>query len=234
MIERRKWLRTLRKENERQEDLLSPVFDERWGEVDDLHRTYVAAFLSRLPEKGTVLDAACGTGKYFQIVLEAGRTLLGVDHSGGHLTRARKKFPNVPTEKHDLQELPYHEEFDGVMCIDAMEFVPPEDWPVVMARFWQATHSDGWLYLTIELSADEALTLATEDARRSGLPIVNGEAIWDDPDGAYYHYYPSIPQVHAWVTDAGFEIEEETEGPRQDDGYAYHHVLARVTSGPQH
>jgi hypothetical protein len=35
MIERRKWLRTLRKENERQEDLLAPVFDERWGEVDD-------------------------------------------------------------------------------------------------------------------------------------------------------------------------------------------------------
>jgi ubiquinone/menaquinone biosynthesis C-methylase UbiE len=90
MIERRTWLKTLRKENERQEDLLSPVFDERWGEVD-LHRAYVAAFLSRLPEKGAVLDAACGTGKHFQMVLEAGRTLLGVDHSGGHLTRAREK-----------------------------------------------------------------------------------------------------------------------------------------------
>jgi hypothetical protein len=40
------------------------------------------------------------------MVLEAGRTLLGVDYSGGHLTRAREKFPSVPTEKHDLQELP--------------------------------------------------------------------------------------------------------------------------------
>jgi SAM-dependent methyltransferase len=135
MIERRKWLRTLRKENERQEDLLSPVFDERWGEVDDLHRTYVAAFLSRLPGTGVVLDAACGTGKYFQMVLDTGLTLLGVDHSSGHLTRARQKFPHVSTEKHDLQELPYRQVFDGVMCIDAMEFVPPEDWPMVVARF---------------------------------------------------------------------------------------------------
>jgi cyclopropane fatty-acyl-phospholipid synthase-like methyltransferase len=232
MIERRKWLRTLRKENERQEDLLSPVFDERWGEVDDLHRTYVAAFLSRLPESGVVLDAPCGTGKYFQMVLDAGLTLLGVDHSSGHLTRARQKFPHVSTEKHDLQELPYRQEFDGVMCIDAMEFVPPEDWPVVMARFRQATRSDGWLYLTIELAPDKELTLATEKARRSGLPVVSGEALWDDPDGAYYHYYPSIPRVRAWLADAGFKIEEEVEGPREDEGYAYHHVLARLASVP--
>ena len=231
MIERRNWLRNLPRENERQEDLLSPVFDERWGEVDDLHRSYVAAFLSRLPGRGVVLDAACGTGKYFQMVLDAGRTLLGVDHSSGHLTRARQKFPHVPTEKHDLQELPYREEFDGVMCIDAMEFFPPEDWPVVMGRFRQATRSDGWLYLTIELAPDEELTLATEKARRSGLPVVSGEALWDDPDGAYYHYYPSIPQVHGWLADAGFEIEEEGEGPREDEGYAYHHALARVASG---
>lgn len=118
------------------------------------------------------------------------------------------------------------------MCIDAMEFVPPEDWPVVIGRLRQATRSDGWLYLTIELAPDEDLTPATEMARRSGLPVVSGEAMWDDPYGAYYHFYPSIPQVHAWLADAGFEIEEETEGSRVDDGYAYHHVLARVTSGP--
>jgi SAM-dependent methyltransferase len=227
-MERRKWLRTLRTENERQEDLLSPIFDERWGEVDHVHRTYVSMFLSRLPERGNVLDAACGTGKYFQMVLETGRTLLGVDHSSGHLTRAREKFPQVPTEKHDLQELPFHEEFDGVMCVDAMEFVPPEDWPVVVGRFRQATRIDGWFYLTIELAPEEELTLATEKARLSGIPVVSGEAIWDDPYGAYYHYYPSIPQVQAWLATAGFEIEEETEGPREDGGYAYHHVLAHV------
>jgi SAM-dependent methyltransferase len=232
MIERREWLRALRMENERQEDLLSPVFDERWGEASDLHRTYVSAFLSRLPGRGSVLDAACGTGKYFEMVLEAGRTLLGVDHSGGHLTRAREKFPHVPTEKHDLQELPFYEEFDGVMCIDAMEFVPPEDWPVVIGRFRQAARMHGWLYLTIELAPAEELTEATEKARRSRLPVVSGEAMWDDPEGAYYHYYPSISQVHAWLASAGFQIEEETEGPREDEGYAYHHVLGHVALGP--
>ena len=36
------------------------------------------------------------------------------------------------TDKSDLQELPYRGAFDGVLCVDAMEFVPPEDWPVVL------------------------------------------------------------------------------------------------------
>jgi hypothetical protein len=33
-------------------------------------------------------------------------------------------------------------------------------------------------------------------------------------------------------TGAGFVIEEEAEGPRIDDEYAYHHVLARVEVAP--
>ena len=97
-----------------------------------------------------MLDAVCGTGKYFPMVLAAGRLLLGVDHAGAPLAIAAAKFPQVPTERHDLQELPYRGEFDGVLCVDAMEFVPPEEWPPVLERFRRALHSGGWLYLTVE------------------------------------------------------------------------------------
>jgi ubiquinone/menaquinone biosynthesis C-methylase UbiE len=65
----------------------------------------VGRFDQLLPAAGRVLDAACGTGKYFPMVLASGRRLLGVDHAGGHLTIAAAKFPQVPTEKHDLQDL---------------------------------------------------------------------------------------------------------------------------------
>ena len=51
--------------------------------------------------------------------------------------------------------------------------------------------------------------------------------IWDDPDGAYYHHYPSVELARSWLADAGFEIVEETEGP-WDEGYAYHHVLSHA------
>src|SRR5688572_6898836 len=68
-IERATWLRTNRQENVRQEDDLAPDYDALWGEIDETHRAFVAKFLSLLPPDGKVLDAACGTGKYFPQVI---------------------------------------------------------------------------------------------------------------------------------------------------------------------
>lgn len=211
--------------NEQEEDALAPVFDEQWGQIEDTHRAFVERFLSMLPTDGRVLDAACGPGKYFQMVLASGRSLLGVDHSGAYLASARAKFPDVPTAKHDLQDLPYRDEFEGVMCVDAMEMIPPEDWPVVLDRFRRALRPAGWLYLTVERLHEEEVRALNEDARRSGLPVVDGEVLWD---GYGYHHYPTMERVRAWLAEAGFAIEEEAEGPWHEEGYAYHHVLARV------
>jgi len=232
--DREAWLRNLRRVNEQQEDALAPDYDAQWGEIEDTHRAFVGRFLSMLPPEGRVLEAACGTGKYFPMVLASGRSLLGVDHSGAYLANAGAKFPSVPTEKHDLQDLGYRDEFDGVMCVDAMEFVPPEDWPGILERFRRALRPGGWLYLTVELAPEDRVRALNEEARRSGLPVVDGEVIWDEPDG-YYHYYPSMQQVRAWVADAGFAIEEEAEGPwheEEEDQYAYHHVLAHAEAPP--
>jgi SAM-dependent methyltransferase len=225
------WLRDRRRVNEQQEDALAGDYDAQWGEIEPAHQGFVERFLSELPPAGTVLDAACGTGKYLAMVLASGRSLLGVDNAGASLAIAAAKFPQIPTEWHDLQELPYRSEFDGVLCVDAMEFVPPEDWPVVLERFHGALRSGGWLYLTVELAPADRVRAANQAARRSGLPVVDGEVIWDEPDGCYHHY-PSIQQVRTWLADAGFAIEEEAEGPWHDEGYAYHHMLARVAAPP--
>jgi SAM-dependent methyltransferase len=222
------WVRSLRRVNEQQENALAPVFDASWGEIEAPHQAFVEQFLSKLPPDGRVLDAACGTGKYFPLVLAAGRSLLGVDHSGAYLANAGTKFPHVPTEKHDLQDLPYRDEFDGVLCMDAMEFVPPEDWPGILARFRRALHREGWLYLTVELAPDDQVRALTEEARRSGHPVVEGEVLWHELEGLLYHYYPSMEQVRAWLADAGFAIAQELEGPWHEEEHAYHHVLARA------
>jgi hypothetical protein len=52
-----------------------------------------------------------------------------------------------------------------------------------------------------------------------GLPLVDSEVIWDEPDG-YYHRYPSMQQIRTWLADAGFAIQEEAEGPWHQKGYA--------------
>jgi SAM-dependent methyltransferase len=231
--DREAWVRNLRRVNEEQENALAADYDNNWSEIEDTHRAFVERFLTVLPINGRVLDAACGTGKYFSMVLASGRSLLGVDHAGAYLATAKAKFPRVLTEKRDLQELPYRDEFDGVMCVDAMEFVPPEEWPVVLNRFRRALRQGGWLYLTVELAPESRVRAVNEEARKFGLPVVEGEwagQILEPPDD-YYHYYPSISQVRKWIADAGFVIEEEAEGPWHDQ-YAYHHVRARLEPLP--
>jgi SAM-dependent methyltransferase len=230
--ERMAWLQELRRVDERQEDALAGDFDANWGKIEPTHQAFIERFLSRLPSGGRVLDAACGTGKYFPMVLASGRRLLGVDHAGALLANAAAKFPQVPTDQHDLQDLPYQGEFDGVLCVDAMEFVPPEDWPPVLERFRQALRPEGWLYLTVELASDDRVRAATQAARQRGLPVVDGEVIWEEPDG-YYHHYPSMGQVRTWLAGAGYAIGEEAEGPWHQEGYAYHHVLARLAAPPE-
>ena len=59
--------------------------------------------------------------------------------------------------------------------------------------------------------------------------MVDGEVIWDEPDG--YHHYPAMPQVQSWLADAGFALDEEAEGLARG-GYAYHHLLARLAARP--
>src|SRR5215217_6460794 len=102
------------------------------------------------PGCGSGLDAACGTGKYFAMVQDAGRRVVGTDQSTGMLGRARARFPAVPLERVGLQELDFAAEFDAVMCVDAMENVPPEDWPKVVGNLARALRPGGQLYLTVE------------------------------------------------------------------------------------
>ena len=100
---------------------------------------------------------------------------------------------------------------------------------MVLGRFHRALRPGGWLYLTVELAREAQVRAANQAARRSGLPVVDGEVIWDEPDG-YYHHYPSMQQVRAWLADAGFAIDQEAEGSWHQEGYAYHHVLARAAA----
>ena len=110
-----------------------------------------------------------------------------------------------------------------MMCIDAMEMIPPEDWQAILGRFRRALRRNGLLYLTVERHAEELVRTRNEEARRRGLPVVDGEVMWEDSG---YHFYPGMERVRGWLKDSGFTVEDDAEGPWE--GYAYHHVLARI------
>jgi ubiquinone/menaquinone biosynthesis C-methylase UbiE len=207
---------------ERFDTLYAATYDQDDVPITPTHRRFVTNLIGRCPPGGRILDAACGTGKYFAMLLDAGRQPVGADQSGGMLAQARRKFPDVAVEKVGLEELSYTAEFDGVMCVDAMENVFPEDWQLVLANLRRALRPGGSLYLTVELIDEGELEAVFAEATAQGLPVVRGE---HTSRGGGYHYYPCLDQVAAWVRDVGLRAIED--GHSEGDGYGYYHLLSR-------
>jgi ubiquinone/menaquinone biosynthesis C-methylase UbiE len=226
-VDREAWLRERRQTAEERHDAIHAfTYDERYGEIGPTHRRFVADLLERCPPGGTVLDAACGTGKYFAMVLDSGRRVVGTDQSTGMLARARARFPVVPLERVGLQELAFDAELDAVMCIDAMENIPPEDWPRVVANLRRGAWPGGPVYLTVEQVIEAELERVFAEATARGLPVVRGEMV-----GEGYHYYPSREQVGGWLEQAGLAVVSEDVSD-EGDGYGYLHLLTRAGEAP--
>lgn len=219
-MERHEFLKEKRRlAEERMNILFAPLYDDKWGAyINPSHREFLHKFLALCPLGCAVLDAACGTGKYWPLIRDSGRMVVGIDQSAEMLKRAQAKFPEVPVRKLGLQELDDENVFDAIICIDALENICPEDWPVVLGNFSQALRPQGLLYFTVELAEPQATQVAFEQGQQLGLPVVYGE--WVHEGG--YHYYPAITQVQNWVAATPMRVLDETAG----DGY--HHFIYQL------
>ena len=222
--DRREWLVERRAAVKEDYTRDAPTYDAGYEPVTAVHRRFVARLIETCPDGGMVLDAACGTGPYLGMVLDAGRHVVGTDQSTGMLAQARAKHPGARHEQVGLQELEFDREFDAAMCIDAMEHVPPEDWPLVLANLRRALRPGGHLYLTVEEVDRRDLDRAFKEATVAGLPAIHGEHVGAETGG--YHYYPDREQVRRWLAAEGFEPVDEAD--EWFDGYGYYHVLVRA------
>jgi SAM-dependent methyltransferase len=200
---------------QRFDTLHSPDYDENWGTISPSHAVFVTRLTTLVRPGGDVLDAACGTGKYWPALLAVGLRVTGVDQSAGMLAQARRKHPEVPTRILALQDVAgaadLRDRFDGLLCVDALENVGPEDWPGVVAGLAAALKPRAPAYVTVEV-LDGPLP-APVDPRQ-----VPGEHF----EGGGYHYYPARDQARDWLRAAGFRIEDE-----QEADYYWHFLLAR-------
>lgn len=222
-MDRISWLREMQRDcEEKYDDNYAPQYWEKYGLYSNItHQQFLQEFLSHLSSNSTILDAACGAGRYEPFLLEKGHSIIGIDQSRGMLARAKEKFPYVKYEKIRLQEIAYQAIFDGVICMDAMENVCPEDWALVLNNFYRAIKPYGYLYFTAETleNADEnEIKRAFERSQQAGLPVVYGEF----PDEEVYHYHPTNQEVKEWAQKAGFEILREANGE-----IWYFHILLR-------
>ena len=215
---RLEWLKEKRAMAEKRYDtLFAADYDDKWGQIEKSHEENLRYFLSLIPKGSKLLDAACGTGKYWTIIASEGFDIVGIDQSQRMLNHATAKNPNVWVEKRGLQEICYENGFYGITCIDAMENVFPEDWPIVLTNFQRALKKGGYLYFTVEIIDKAEIKNALKKGIEMGLPIIEGEYAHEGG----YHYYPSIEKVKEWIDRSSFKILKENAS----DGY--HHFIIR-------
>jgi len=191
------------------------------------HTTFIDGLLASCPRDGIVLDAPCGTGQYFARVRDAGRRVVGIDQSAGMLDQARRRGLAERVERLGLQEMAFEAEFDGAMTVDAMENVPPEEWPLVVRNLRRAVKPGGYLYMTVEEVEQNDIDEAWDRNRELGLPAVRGEIVEGDTAG--YHFYPGRDQVREWLAAEGLEIVDEAFD--QEDGWGYWHLFLSTPTG---
>jgi SAM-dependent methyltransferase len=226
-MDRSAWLNAMRRDCEVKYDIRWAPFYRESASLypNPTHQAFIQAFLNLLPQASTLLDAACGAGRYVPDLLAKGHTVIGLDQAQGMLDVARARFPSVHFEKVGLQEMAFQDVFGGAICMDAMENVCPEEWPIVLSNFHRALKAGGYLYFTaetIENADEDEIREAFARAQQAGLPVVYGE--WPDEDEVY-HFHPANQQVKAWVQDAGFEILKEGSSKW------YFHLLVRNADG---
>ena len=105
-----------------------------------------------------------------------------------------------------LQDIAYRHEFEAVLTIDAMENVPPEDWPLVLSNLRRAVRPGGYLCMSVEEADDTAIDEAFDALSRKGMPSVRGEVTEGD---VAYHYYPGRDRVLDWLAVEGLSVVEQ-------------------------
>jgi SAM-dependent methyltransferase len=228
-MKREEWLAERRAAVEADYTHEAPTYDAGYDPATPEHRRFVSRLIDTCPPQGVLLDAPCGTGTYVGMVLAAGREVVGIDQSAGMLEQARSKHPGVRFERIGLQELAFDAEFDAAMCVDAMENVPPEDWPRVLGNLARAVRPGAHVYLTVEEIERREIDVAFETAKAAGLPAVYGEVVEGDTAG--YHFYADRDRIQGWLTEAGFEVIDDAD--EWLEGYGYHHLSLRARSDPR-
>lgn len=142
------------------EKILSAYEDlsEKYNEMIDYkpHNAYYDRpnTLSLFPEKLErlkILDAACGPGKYAEILISKGARVTGFDFSAKMIALAQKRNNNQSDFfVHDLtQPLDMFADgtFDIVLCALALEYV--EDWNATIREFNRVLRLGGMLVISI-------------------------------------------------------------------------------------
>lgn len=113
-----------------------------------------AAFLSFIPAGGRILDLGCGAGRDVRYFKSNGYEVVGIDASA-EMVAATKSVSDAEVYEMRFDEIPYHNEFDGVWACASLLHVPEEALEEILEQSITALRSKGAMYLSFKLGPSE-------------------------------------------------------------------------------
>ena len=124
----------------------APTYDDPSNGLFALDQRAIDAILDDLPI-GDALDAACGTGRFSERLVERGHRVVGVDSSPEMLEVARAKVPAADLHLGELDDLPVPDaSVDVVVCALALAHVP--DLAPVLAELARVVRPGGHVVIS--------------------------------------------------------------------------------------
>jgi SAM-dependent methyltransferase len=122
------------------------TYDQPGNPAFALDQPIVEEIIETLPA-GTALDAACGTGRFAQLLAERGHRVIGVDSSPDMLERARVRVPEGEFLLGELSRLPIDDQaVDLVVCSLALAHIRVLE--PVFAEFARVLRPGGYLVIS--------------------------------------------------------------------------------------
>lgn len=110
----------------------------------DMSQVY-SHFLKYLPEKASILDAGCGSGRDSLFFINEGFVVTAIDASKVMCDAASKTI-NQPVLHQNFYEINFDHCFDGIWACASLLHIPEADLPMILQRMFTSLLSGGVLY----------------------------------------------------------------------------------------
>ncbi len=171
--------------------------------------------------KGRLLDAGCGSGKYAIPLQMRGFDVVGVDVSldtlriAGERCAGRKM--DIPLHAANVYQLPFQDgSFDVVWCYGVLQHLLLNERELAISEFWRILRKSGMLFLEV---------FGEEDMRFGGREVETNT--FSRENGIVYHYF-NKNELEELLRDFSCSIVESRRKKRFDGVYYKRHMISAV------
>lgn len=106
-------------------------------------------FLKYVPEKGTILDFGCGSGRDTKAFLDRGFKAEAIDGSE-ELCKLASEFTGTTVRCMDFMDFDLKDRYDAIWACASLLHANSTDLPIILTKLKEALHTGGVMYLSFK------------------------------------------------------------------------------------